>query len=206
MDSSSKKNFFWPSYTDLMTSLFFIMLVLYVLTFLKLKSQQKATEAQLNKIKEIENSVQALPRQYFTYDTLYKRYTINKQVQFASGDSRIKPEYENYLAGVGNSIKKLLVDLRRKYPKDDIRYLLVIEGMASRDNYSQNHELSYKRALALYNFWQAKGIQLDEKLCEVQIGGSGTGGIGRYPTTEEYKNQRFLIQIIPKIGNIKTLK
>ena len=46
-------DFFWPSFTDLMTSLFFIMLVLYVLTYLKLTNQQKATEQQLNKIKEI---------------------------------------------------------------------------------------------------------------------------------------------------------
>ena len=32
---------FWPSYTDLMTSLFFIMLVLFVLTYVSLKSTIK---------------------------------------------------------------------------------------------------------------------------------------------------------------------
>ena len=53
--------FFWPSFTDLMTSLFFIMLVLYVLTFIKLQSEKKATEKQLNKIKEIEKALKALP-------------------------------------------------------------------------------------------------------------------------------------------------
>jgi hypothetical protein len=28
-------------------------------------------------------------------------------------------------------------------------------------------------------------------------------GIGRFPSKEEYKNQRILIQIVPKIGEIK---
>jgi len=200
--TKEKSNFFWPSYGDLMTSLFFVMLVLYVLTFLKLKTQQRATEAQLNKIRKIENSIRALPKQYFTYNEKYKRYTITKQIQFEAGASRINPRYEEYLEGVGGSIRDLLKSLKMDYPNEDISYLLIIEGMASRDNYSQNHELSYKRALALLNFWQGRGINLDERLCEVQIAGSGTGGTGRYPSHEEYRNQCFLIQIIPKIGNI----
>ena len=36
-----KHDFFWPSYADLMTSLFFIMLVLFVLTVMMLKAEQK---------------------------------------------------------------------------------------------------------------------------------------------------------------------
>jgi hypothetical protein len=56
--------FFWPSFADLMTSLFFIMLVLYVLTYLKLtnerriiENQKKVTEQQLNKINEIQKAL-----------------------------------------------------------------------------------------------------------------------------------------------------
>ena len=58
-------NFFWVSFTDLMTSLFFIMLVLYVLTFVKLTSQQKITEQQLNKMREIQSAVKELSRNIF---------------------------------------------------------------------------------------------------------------------------------------------
>ena len=64
---TKETDFFWPSYTDLMTSLFFIMLVLYVFTFVKLRLQQQATEEQLNKIKQIQNMVKELPKEYFTY-------------------------------------------------------------------------------------------------------------------------------------------
>ena len=44
----SKKSFFWASYADLMTSLFFIMLTLFVLTIVMLKRQSEATETELN--------------------------------------------------------------------------------------------------------------------------------------------------------------
>jgi outer membrane protein OmpA-like peptidoglycan-associated protein len=196
-------NFFWPSYADLMTSLFFIMLVLYVLTFLKLKFQQKATVEQLNKIKEIQKSVKELPEKYFQYQPEYKRFTITQQIQFEKKQSIINPGDYEYLLGVGKSIKNLIAKLKRKYPNDDIRYLLVIEGMASNDSYDKNYELSYERAFALFKFWRSKGIVFDEKICEVQIAGSGIGGTGRYANGEEFKNQRFLIQIVPKIGNIK---
>jgi hypothetical protein len=36
--------FFWPSFTDLMVSLFFIMMVLYILTYLKLTYLESESE------------------------------------------------------------------------------------------------------------------------------------------------------------------
>lgn len=197
-------NFFWPSYTDLMTSLFFIMLVLYVLTFVKLKLQQKVTEEQLNKIKEITNAVKELPTEYFKYDEKNKRFELKKAILFDNKASDIKEEYNGYLYDVGTRLEQLIKDLKYKnerYSFGKIRYLVVIEGMASNDNYQNNYELSYQRALALYNFWQRRAIRFDPEICEMQIAGSGTGGVGR--DTIETNNQKFLIQIVPKIGEIK---
>lgn len=87
-----------------------------------------------------------------------------------------------------------------------MKYLIIIEGMASKDNYSLNYQLSYERALSLFRFWENQGIIFDPKICEIQIAGSGIGGIRDYYNDEEYKNQRFLIQIVPKIGEIKLEK
>jgi outer membrane protein OmpA-like peptidoglycan-associated protein len=195
--------FFWPSFTDLMTSLFFIMLVLYVLTFIKLKIQQQATEAQLNKIKEIQSAVRELPQKYFTYQPEYKRFSLNEQIQFGVGKSDIREVYTVYLFEVGRSIQNLIVKLKSQYQNENIKYLIVIEGMASNDGYIYNDDLSFQRALSLFKFWKNKGIVFDPNFCELQIAGSGIGGIGRYAGKEEYKNQRFLIQIVPKIGDIK---
>lgn len=198
-------DFFWPSFTDLMTSLFFIMLILYVLTFVKLKvqqriaeEQQQATQAQMEKIKHIEEAIQALPASYFTYQQKYRRFSLNKQIQFARAKFDIPPDYYDYLKNVGNSLIGLVRALKAQYPKDTISYLIVIEGMSSNDLYSLNNDLSFHRALALSTFWKDHGIIFDTSYCDLQIAGSGIGGLGR--DAEEEKNQRFLIQIIPKIG------
>ena len=70
----------------------------------------------------------------------------------------------------------------------------------AKDNYTQNYELSYERALALSRFWQNSGIDFG-KNCEVLISGSGTGGSMR--DSYEKNNQRLLIHIIPKTGEIE---
>lgn len=196
-------DFFWPSFTDLMTSLFFIMLVLYVLTYLKLTNQKKATEQQLQKIKEIQSAVKELPKQYFKYDSTYKRFSLVQNIEFYTARDIIKKKDEGYLLKVGNSIKNLINKLKTKYAQQDIKYVVIIEGMSSNDNYIENYPLSYKRALSVFRLWKYNQIILDQSICEVQIAGSGVGGNGRYQQYEDYKNQRILIQIVPKIGDLK---
>lgn len=187
-----------------MTSLFFIMLVLFVVTVGYLQFQKEATEKQLKKIQELQTSVQQLPSDYFEYQPQYKRFKLIKQIQFPKGKSDIDPVYKPYLIGVGNSISNLIKKLYNdeKYKGFDIKYLVVIEGMASKDNYYYNFELSYERSLALYRLWQSEGISFDSKICEIQVAGSGTEGIRDYSGLQEYKNQQFLIHIIPKMGKI----
>ena len=199
---NTKQDFFWPSFTDLMMSLFFIMLVLYALTYVYMKNQQRATEDQLRKIKEIQSAVNALDTKYFTYDSTYKRFTLNRQISFPSKQSTLtNADDRKYLLNVGISIQVLIEKLKRKYAGQNISYMVVIEGMASLDSYDKNFQLSYERALALYRLWQGAGIKLDASTCELQIAGSGIAGVGR--SRNEALNQRFLIQIIPKIGTMQ---
>ncbi|RFS14943.1 hypothetical protein [Emticicia sp. C21] len=204
---SKESSFFWTSYTDLMTSLFFVMLALYVLTVAILRKKQIATEKELQKIREVQEATQKLPPEYFKYDKSFKRYTLKEQIQFAAKSDKINVNYNDYLYKLGANIKNLVNTLKEKkakYKDNDIKYLLVIEGMASKDDYIENYQLSYLRSLALYNFWKAGNQLPDPDVCEVIISGSGTGGVGRFEGKDEFKNQRFLIQIIPKIGEIKT--
>ena len=62
-----KESFFWTSYSDLMTSLFFIMLVLFVLVIVLLHKRMEVTEQQLEDIENVVNSTKDLNREYFTY-------------------------------------------------------------------------------------------------------------------------------------------
>jgi len=74
-----------------------------------------------------------------------------------------------------------------------------------------DYELSYKRAYNLWEYWKNIGIDFEadkyKGLIDLQISGNGWGGVGRYERDpekfmkNESKNQRFIIQIIPKIGN-----
>lgn len=199
-----RNNIFWTSYSDLMTSLFFVMLVLFVVTIGYLKYNCKTTKEQLKKIRELQTAVQDLPKEYFVYQPKYKRFKLKKQIQFDKGSSVIKPEYYNYLKKVGNSIVNLISKLKKqnKFNRFDIKYLVVIEGMASKDNYAGNYVLSYKRALSLYRFWKSNDISFDPNDIEIQISGSGIEGIREFYGEDEYKNQQFLIHIIPKLGKI----
>src|ERR1700749_3417210 len=94
-----KKNnsdFFWPSFTDLMTSLFFIMLVLYVLTYVQLKLRNRVLENQLKIIKTVEANLAPLKKdkQLFTYEESYNRYKLAFDVKFNTDRYNISSDWD----------------------------------------------------------------------------------------------------------------
>lgn len=229
MAKSKRQSFFWISYSDLMTSLFFIMLLLFVLASGGMYLDKEATEDQLRKIKEIQEAVKQLPTQYFFEDTANHRWTLRKEFSpaFKDRDDNIYLLNDtSKLIKVGKSLIDVIDKLNKmksmpEYEKMDISFLVVIEGMASLDNYADNDGLSYRRALSLYYLWQKHNISFEQSKCEVQISGSGIRGIRPFNTEfyearsrgasnanfffnaeEEKKNQCIIIQIIPKISNI----
>ena len=58
-------SFFWTSYSDLMTSLFFVMLFMFVLTVALLHIRNKATKQQLEKIKDVQQAIESINSNYF---------------------------------------------------------------------------------------------------------------------------------------------
>lgn len=210
-----KDSLFWTSYSDLMTSLFFVMLMLFIVAILAMsKALQNETrlrvdnEKQIKKIREIENSIQNIDSVWFEYNEIHKKHVLKIDVSFDTGESDIQnipvdTREELYKAGL--AIDKFLKKAKHEFGSS-VNYLLIIEGQASNDGYSRNYELSYERALSLYRYLQ-KNRQLDLKRenCEVLICGSGTEGNMRvYPDNAgNKKNQRFLIHILPKPGIIK---
>ena len=82
--------------------------------------------------------------------------------------------------------------------------------------------MSYLRAQFLNQFWKENGIDLASiPRCELIISGSGEDGVPRVIPSitnphnpeemkqwiaDESKNQRFLIHIVPVIGNIDVTK
>ena len=246
-----KRTHFWASYADLMTSLFFLMVVLFIVSIVELKHidatplevkelkaerdsllnlnsrmilRQKqyneeldsmrylanATQAHIDKINEINDATKNLNRNYFVYDTINKKHKLNFTVRFRIDDDQIfnisKLEREKLLS-VGQELESFINNASESTP--EVQYLLVIEGQASRDGIDKmdyNYDLSYRRAKNLKKYWDNNNIHFDKGNCEVLISGSGNGrlsGKGIMREYEEKANQRFLIHILPKPGQIQ---
>jgi len=213
--NEKKRDFFWLSYSDLMTSLFFVMLVLFVLVYTmqnKMIGELKVKELELNRIREIEKAVNNIDKRFFVYDSINKKHILNIDFNYPASVSNInsisdpkniksKQQLINEFVQAGFEIKKLV----QKFPDiENIKYLLVVEGQASKDGAAVNDDLSFHRAQSLIELWKSRNVGLDNlKNCEIVIAGSGERGIPRIEPDIPPSNQRFLITIIPKIGEMK---
>ena len=159
---------------------------------------------ELDRIKEIEKTVNNIDTAYFKYDVENKKHILNMQFLFPKQSheiSKILPDKRVDLIKAGKVIKQLIL----KYPEEEnIKYLIVVEGQASKDGWEGNDDLSFQRAQSLIKFWKQNNIGLDKlKNCEIIIAGSGESGIPRTQPDIGNANQRFLITIVPKIGQMK---
>ncbi|MBI35731.1 MAG: hypothetical protein CMP67_10265 [Flavobacteriales bacterium] len=192
------------------------MLVLFVLVVSIMQYQQnqlKLKLAEYEKIEEIKNAINNLNPKYFKYDAINKRHELRVNVLFSPGSPKIPNAIKHDLYKAGKELSEIINNL--SVADNKIKYLVIIEGMAARyndpsqkwknsdpDYIERTYKLSYDRAKALFQFWQSKGIFFDENVFEIVLAGSGWYGAGRYKDGEEGNNKRFLIQIIPKVGEI----
>jgi len=206
-----KSGFFWVGYGDLMTSLFFIMLVLYIVSFAIIQSKQGILEAQANQLTEIKNvqkAIENLDTTYYHFDSENKRYKLNIDVRFRSNSSSILDIPQKTRVSIGNAGKNLYDKVKSIIDTSKtIDYLLIIEGNAQRSNgnWKKNpdmgYKLSYKRALSLFNYWKQMGADFGDlgSQCEVIIAGSGYFSQSRDEKNEQ-NNRRFTIQVTSKVG------
>ncbi len=226
---------FWLSYSDLMTSMFFIMLVLFIVCLVKVSVSYRELEREKQKTEQILAETQATNeqlQQILQLDKQFKElsnssrlgYDDEKKMFYARdfvgieifnpNDDNIKEEYLEKVEEVGNDLKIILQKLHAENPR--FSYQLVIEGTAAikwdhkmAGTYDPDNQemywLSYRRALALYNKWKAQGLNLREYNTEIIIAGSGFNGINRDNRIED-NNKRFIIQIIPKVSRPQPLE
>lgn len=221
MAKQKKESFFWTSYSDLMTSLFLVMLTLFILAIAMLhkevvkigkerdatQRERDATQQEIEKINEIRTAIEKIDTTYFRYDPEYKKHILKTKIRFGvrSADiNDLSSATRDTLINVRNSIKKFLADLVER--DNNVSYILVIEGQASRDSYAANNQLSYERALALYMLWFPENrstLKFYDLPCEIVIAGAGCMA-GKPRADDNAANQRFLIQIMPKPGIIES--
>lgn len=236
MGKKKDQGMFWVSFSDLMTSLFFIVLVLFVITFISQQKQVEDLQKKLEVYDMVERNVKPLKENsnLFKYEEEYKRFILSFDVKYTLARYKIvEGDIDNYtltaskIKEAGFELKKIIDQLeveKRNNPNlQNVSYIVIISGYASKllkPELDRDYELSYLRALNLWKFWLVNGINFeDEKyngLIDLQISGNGWGGVGRHHYTiddmsnkeqvnqfyhTETKNQRFIIQIVPKITN-----
>jgi hypothetical protein len=219
-----KHNFFWVGYSDLMTSMFFIMLVLFVLTIgylqIKISENEKLIKElkireygliqeteRLQKLLNLEEQFRPLINDSsFYYLPDCKKFIVRDLMGveiFLPNKVVIRKEFVQRTLVAGRKIETFLKGL--SIENKGFSYLLVIEGnMANKWDHSisRNNSLgyttSYQRALAVYNLWIRNGINFRKYNAEVLLCGSGFNGLCRDAVEEN--NKRFSIQIIPKVS------
>ena len=262
----NNRDSFWPSYVDIMTTLFAIMLVLFAVSFARFKSKEHELGSIVKEYKDIidiYSTVDSIDRSgYYVYDSVYLKHTLTVSVAYQEKEYNIlnKLQYDLFdkekadakrdsIRQAGLLVQETIKRLEQESSKN-IKFLVVIEGQSSKipfnDNDWQNNEtLSYLRARFLKKYWtdpiseggcglfQHTSENDPNSKCEIIVSGSGEGGVPRFyyrggenPVTQnpneenknlsvadipvwrdvEQRNQRFLINIIPIIGNIDVTK
>lgn len=216
--AKKEKSLFWASYADLMTSLFFVMLVLFIGAIVVLdqerrefKGKYETSKKEKEILEQINDATKNIDSTYFEYKEEFKKHKLKISVNYGNDVDQIEtlPELtQKQLLAAGVKLRDFVQETTSQNP--NIQYLLIIEGQASKIGPEAiNYPLSYRRAYGLKQFWENNGIKFTATNCEVIICGSGDGrqsGTGLMREKTEKLNQRFLIHILPKPGQTNETK
>lgn len=170
------RNNFWPSYVDVMTTLFAIMLVLFAVTYARFKVKEGQLEMLVNEYEDIidvYSHVDSIDQsKYYAYDSLYLKHTLTVSIAYQDKEYNIanKLEYDltdkakadekrDSIRQAGILVQRTIEDLEKigKNSKN-IKFLVIIEGQSSKipfndNDWQNNATLSYLRAQFLKKFW-----------------------------------------------------
>jgi outer membrane protein OmpA-like peptidoglycan-associated protein len=230
-----RDGFFWVSYTDLMISLFFIMLAIAAISLYqviqekqKCQKDKEATERELEQIKQIQSLVSELEKDdRFIRNKDTGRFEIRRAIQFDQGKHIISNNDKGYLIEIGRSLEGLISKMSQTQQPfgsskaissqsgGSASYLIVIEGSASPEgDCASNYELSYRRAYQLWDLWLNAGLKLKiPGTSDVQISGSGSQTPERLTRpcnqpqdlTIDPSLRRFKIHVVPLIPDVSTV-
>lgn len=188
-----KGNFFWIGYSDLITSLFFILLVLYVVTFVKGKLDQQTSGNRAKAIGELQRKVSSLEDQNEALEKVKQKLTIENE-NLATKVEGLEVEVEKF--NVIKNVEEALSTLDRRYyyfDQSNKRYKLNIDVQfpsnsadINRLSIKERHQLE-RAGRELYN--KVKALVLTNKDIEYLLVIEGN--------TERFNNN---FNEIPNVG------
>ena len=85
MDGNNNSSF-WPSYVDIMTTLFAIMLVLFIASFSRFKIKEQQLQSLVDEYENIITVYKTVgsidSTKYFGYDSVYLKHMITVEVEY----------------------------------------------------------------------------------------------------------------------------
>ncbi len=208
---------FWPAITDLMVSMFVVVLLILVFSYAGVVGKNEVTQKEKELLDAVEKSLKSLDQRYFYYDPELKRHFLAVDVLFASNDSIIPKESIKPLIDAGKVLYYKLNALQKEHESSNLEFLVILEGNTAISyieggvtNKSKSpdtgYRLSFARALSLFNLWKNHNLNFRDnfKRIELIVAGSGYFGKSR-DSLNEARNRRFTIQITPKIQRKATI-
>ena len=144
---------FWPSYVDIMTTLFAITLILFAVSFSRFKIKERQLQLLVNEYEDIINVYSTVSSidstRYFGYNAQYLKHLFTVDVEYQQKEYRIdklkldqtdKQGADNKRDSIiqaGQIVKETILKLENSESADDnIKFLVVIEGQSSRVRYA----------------------------------------------------------------------
>lgn len=98
MRKDNNNNSFWPSYVDVMTTLFAIMLVLFAVTYTRFKIKEGQLEMLVNEYEDIidvYSQVDSIDKSnYYAYDSQYLKHTLTVNITYQDKEYDITSKLE----------------------------------------------------------------------------------------------------------------
>lgn len=188
---------FWPGFVDIITFTLFTSLMIFFVSFIRYQYLDYLVgkgEEDIKSIMELFNESE--------FKVANGRIIIQESILFDLDSDSLKAEGRIKLLEIGKRLKGYLDDLNRKE-----KFSLIIEGHTDRkgkDDY--NLYLSFKRAKAVADYWEAKILfsnRLDKKIDIIPAGYGETRML--VPTEdniEKRENRRIEIRIVPKFNKM----
>jgi len=198
----------WPSFTDVIVSVFMVMIFIFVIFFAK-------NYFDIKRLKHLEDIVGKVEKELKAFEELFGEEFVkndkngkikivlseDSMIEFpldSSSVSSISPNGQKILVEIGGKLKSFLDKQQRQV------FAIAIEGYTDRSGEdNENYQLSYKRANSIMLFWDKK-CDLDPDRYDISPVGFGEQK-GKLKVDEEGRikaNRRIEIRLIPKFNEL----
>ncbi|MBM3711889.1 MAG: OmpA family protein [Actinobacteria bacterium] len=200
MVSSDNELNYWPSFVDLMSSIFIVILIIFFILFLSQQYLSYLVSKGENDLIELRNLVSQKEIEGVRVNS-DGRITIGEKVLFSPGQHILTVKGKYTVENIGKILRDFLRQERKR------KFSVIVEGHTDTKASSEfNLDLSFRRAKEVTDFWQRWlkfGVETDS-LLDIFPAGYGENRLYTYTKDEvsNESNRRVEIRVVPKFDEM----